>query len=70
MDSLLEEKGLTNREVVAALNRERVSANQSVTTQAVRRCYVKYIQTAALKGEEDLEGRPFAPLPFCKRSKI
>ncbi len=45
----LKEKGLTNREVLAALKRERVSAIQSVTTQAVRRCYVKYIQKGSIE---------------------
>ncbi len=53
----LKEKGLTNREIVAALKRERVSAIQSGTTQAVRRCYVKYIQTGSIERRRG-SGRP------------
>ncbi len=53
----LKEKGLTNREVVAALKRERVSAIQSITTQAVQCCYVKYIQTGSIERQRG-SGRP------------
>ena len=52
----LKESGLTNREVVEALKHEGTTGIH-VTTQVVRRCHKRYLQTGSIERQKG-SGRP------------